>query len=449
MKSIFSAKGKIHKASSPGRLDVMGGVADYSGSLLLQMPIRERVNVRLQKREDGWIRIVTKVDGAPSEFGIHWNELDGLGNQQAGSLIRDKPGGQWATYILGCFILLSKEKKLNVTGATIEIDSEVPWGKGVSSSAALEISVMQAIADAWKLKFERYELPVLCQRVENEITGAACGLMDQLSVYFGKKSQLLPVICQPYAVEAPEKIPDPIRFYGIDSGVRHAVSGSSYAQVRVAAFMGYSIIALLEGASLNALIRAKETRQYDHLPFNGYLANIALSLFVHQYEHQLPEKLAGADFLRQYGVSIDSATSIDPTCIYHIRACVRHPVEENFRIRLFRQFLKLKKGTKETEREKLLGELMFQSHESYSRIGLGNERTDEIVHMVREAGFETGVFGARITGGGSGGTVCILTSGGKGKETIKEIHAACCARYGTGLYLFKGSSNGALTLKQN
>lgn len=372
-----------------------------------------------------------------------------MDNQQAGVLIRSKPGGQWASYILGCFILLFHEKKLKVTGAAIEIESEIPWGKGVSSSAALETAVMQAIAAAYNVKLKKYELPVFCQRVENEIAGAACGLMDQLSVYFGCKSKLLPIICQPCKVEEPEKVPEQIRFYGIDSGVWHAVSGSSYAQVRAAAFMGYTIIALQEGASLNALMRARETKQYDHLPFNGYLANITPSLFLQEYEQLLPENISGSDFLQQYGVSIDTATSIDPTAKYQIRACARHPVEENHRINLFRRLLKSEERNKDSEKAKLLGELMFQSHDSYSRIGLGNERTNAIVQLVREAGFDAGVYGARITGGGSGGTVCILTSGRKGRQAIKEIHAACSARYRAELYLFKGSSNGALTLKRN
>ncbi len=448
MKSLCSREEKIYSASSPGRLDVMGGVADYSGSLLLQMPIRERVNVKLQKRKDGWIHIHTKADGRDATFSIHWNELKHLDNQHAGQLIRSKPGGQWASYIVGCFVVLANEKRIEITGAAIIIESSIPWGKGVSSSAALEIAVMESLVAAYKLKLGKYELPVFCQRVENEITGAACGLMDQLSVCYGRKSRLLPIICQPCEVEEAEVIPDPIRFYGIDSGVRHAVSGSSYEQVRAAAFMGYSIIALLEGASPNALFRARETRQYHHLPFKGYLANISPSLFIQQYQQQLPETLSGADFLQQSGVSIDTATSIDPAAVYHIRACTKHPVNEDHRVRLFRQLLKLKAG-KNREREMLLGELMLQSHQSYSEIGLGNERTDEIVQMIRDAGAASGVYGARVTGGGSGGTVCILTAGKKGRQTIHEIHAACCARFGMDLYLFKGSSNGTLTLKKN
>ena len=448
MTTVFSAGGKIYHAACPGRLDVMGGVADYSGSLLLQMPVKERVKVKLQKRNDGWYHISTKVDGTAALFKISHSEWAGLSNRAAGNIIRSKPGGQWASYIMGCFIVLRNEQKANFSGATIEIDSEIPWGKGVSSSAALEVAVMKAIINAYQIKSGKYELPVWCQRVENEITGAACGLMDQLSVSYGRKARLLPVICQPCSVETPEIIPESIRFFGIDSGVRHAVSGSSYAEVRTAAFMGYSIIAHLEGASLNALERARATGMYRHLPFNGYLANITPSDFL-QYAQHLPEKISGADFIQQYGVSIDTATTIDPSVMYSIRACAQHPVEENYRIRIFRELLKLKQDKKENEREKLMGELMFQSHKSYTRIGLGNDRTDEIVQMVREAGPAAGVFGARITGGGSGGTVCILAAGKKGRQTVKEIHAVCCARYGTELYLFRGSSNGALTLKEN
>ena len=447
MKSLFSAEEKIYRSSSPGRLDVMGGVADYSGSLLLQMPIRERVEVALQKRNDGWLHVRTKMETGEANFSIHWNELQHLGSQEAGKLIRSKQQGQWASYIIGCVVMLSHEKKISIHGLSIEVESSIPWGKGVSSSAALETAVMQALADAFRVKMGKYELPVLCQRVENEITGAACGLMDQLSVYYGRKSKLLPIRCQPYTVEDAETIPDGIRFYGIDSGVRHAVSGSSYEQVRAAAFMGYTIIAMKEGTTLEGLKRARDTRQFDDLPYKGYLANISPSVFTHQFEKQLPEKIPGFLFLQQIGISIDTSTTIDPSAVYFVRACANHPVKENQRIRMFRQLLRIKDDNKKKEREQLLGELMFQSHQSYTDIGLGNERTDAIVQMVRDAGPSSGVYGARITGGGSGGTVCVLTSGNKGKQTLLEIHARCCEQFGMDLYLFKGSSNGALTLK--
>ena len=65
---------------------------------------------------------------------------------------------------------------------------------------------------------------------------------------------------------------------------------------------------------------------------------------------------------------------------------------------------------------------MMQSHESYSAVGLGNEYTDKIVEMIRDAGPGSGVFGARVSGGGNGGTVCILSYGKEGKNTVKDIY---------------------------
>ena len=93
--------------------------------------------------------------------------------------------------------------------------------------------------------------------------------------------------------------------------------------------------------------------------------------------------------------------------------------------------------------------LMMESHESYSAVGLGNEFTDKIVNLVREAGPANSVYGARVSGGGNGGTVCILSYGKEGKNSVKQIYA----RYKKEskkrkLFLFSGSSHGAYKLNQ-
>ena len=446
MKRIFSGKGTIYTSSSPGRLDVMGGVADYSGSLLLQMPIRERVTVKLQKRKDGILLCRTRIPENKKVVSVPLTTLRSTPYHQLKNIFTEED--QWACYVIGCFALLEKEKQLNTDGAVIDIESSVPWGKGVSSSAAVEVAVMNAISNAYKIPLNKTELPVLCQKVENEIAGAACGLMDQLTVYLGKKNRLLPIICQPHKVFDPVKIPADLFFAGIDSGVRHAVGGSSYADVRTAAFMGYTIIAMHEGASIEGLLSARNKKQYNHLPYKGYLANISPSVFLGQYESSLPEILKGAQFQDDYKLTIDTATEINPDKKYRVRACAFHPVMENFRIHLFQQLLLQQSDRKNKEDLVLMGELMYQSHAGYTNIGLGNETTDEIVSLVRDAGLSSGVFGARITGGGSGGTVCIFGDGRKGMKTVQGIHQLMQKRTGKQLNLFMGSSNGTLTLKK-
>jgi galactokinase len=447
MSEFFLVTADIYSASSPGRLDVMGGIADYSGSLLLQMTIAETTTVQLQKRNDGLLVIRTISKDDSKDFSIDLASLKDKTYEEAGNLIRTMPGGEWAAYVVGCFILMKSEKGLETKGASILITSDIPSGKGVSSSAALEVAVLNAICKAFNMQLGRTELPLLAQKTENLVVGAPCGLMDQLSVYLGEKNKLLPLVCQPHTVFDPVPVPDGITFIGIDSGIRHAVGSASYIDVRTAAFMGYTIIALKENATIEQLKYAKEHNDTTGLPFKGFLANISPSDFEKNYLHLLPKVISGKDFLNQYQVSIDPVTMIETQKQYKVRVCTSFPVYENLRVHDFKQLIQNFSNQDDKEASlRLLGKIMFQSHTGYTAAGLGNDRTDEIVEMVQKAGSLTGVYGARVTGGGSGGTVCVLCYGIRGTQTALNIYTQFKKKYGIPIYFFSGSSHGAVTL---
>ena len=97
------------------------------------------------------------------------------------------PESDWASYVYGCLAVLHKEKQVPLKGLDLVIQSAVPEGKGVSSSAALEVATLKALARFYGLDLDRTELPLLAQMAENLIVGAPCGLMDQLSTYLGRK----------------------------------------------------------------------------------------------------------------------------------------------------------------------------------------------------------------------------------------------------------------------
>ncbi|HEU4858886.1 MAG TPA: hypothetical protein VFT15_03580 [Chitinophagaceae bacterium] len=450
MNDFFSTEGKIISATAPGRMDVMGGISDYSGSLLLQMPIKQTTTVSIQKRTDGAFHFRTQISKKKTaDFTIHVSAIKDRPLTAGGKIIKSVIGGDWAVYVLGCFLVLAKEKKVDLTGANVIIKSDVPWGKGVSSSAALEVATMNALNQLYKLSLEKEELAVLAQMAENRVAGAPCGLMDQLSSHLGKKNKLLPLICQPHQVDKPISIPRGIHFSGIDSGVRHAVSGASYSDVRIAAFMSYTIIALNEGASVEGLDEARTSGKWNKLPYKGFLANIPVSVFEKKYISLLPAEISGKDFLAQYKSSIDTVTQIDEDKIYKPRVCGSHPVYENARVNEFKDLLKGFKKQDDRQRAlKQMGSLMLQSHESYSLVGLGNEFTDKIIELVEDAGPDSGVFGARVSGGGNGGTVCVLSYGKEGKEAVKEIYLKYTQIKKQKLYFFSGSSHGAFTLNQ-
>ena len=422
----------------------MGGIADYSGSLLLQMPIAELTTVQLQKGSGEIFRASTDTDEKQQSFEIDLRLLQGKNYQESGAMIRSLPGGNWASYILGCYLVLEKEKGLLFRGDNLTVSSHVPPGKGVSSSAAIEVAVMHAIQKAYGISMPPVELAVLAQKVENLVVGAACGLMDQLSVNLGKKDCLLPLICQPHEVMDPIPVPDEFCFMGIDSGVRHAIGGASYGDVRAAAFMAYSVFLIEMGIDPSRIAEARQSGQWEGLPFRGFLGNIPLHVFEKDFAGLIPERMSGESFIENYGYSIDPVTNIEPGKNYALRAAALHPVRENFRVGLFMKYIQEYAGS--TNREmtlRAMGELMMDSHLGYTSLGLGESMTDEILKMLRLKGPAKGVYGGRISGGGSGGTVVILADKSKGVHTVKGIHQFMQDKTGKELYLFSGSSEGA------
>jgi len=431
------------KGSAPGRLDVMGGVSDYSGALVLQMPLQEKTEVCLEETGNNLVQINTFQKGKLfGKFEAEWSDLQKLIflPEQFRKKVKSIDGGNWAIYPLACIAVLIQERKISVSSLIIEFNSNVPLGKGVSSSAAIEVATIRAIGQWKNLRFEGTELAILAQKAENIYVGAPCGLMDQLASCFGETKKLLPILCQPDKISEAITIPDGMEFFGIDSGIKHQVTGASYGDVRTASAMGYSIIANHLGISASELKECKINNAKSKLPFKGYLANICLSEFFTNFYSLIPERISAKDFIENYKETIDPLATIDPNIEYKTRICTWHPVAENNRTNTFKLLLQYANIEKEKSIKNQIyaqmGELMFQSHASYSACGLGHSNTDRLVEMVRER-LGQGVYGAKITGGGSGGTVCLLAEGELGLQTVNQIHQKYMEETGKEVLLIK------------
>ena len=268
--------------SAPGRLDLLGGVADYAGALVLETPTRCR----------------TTVTATPADaLVVGPARLDVDGSMDAAALA-DFP--RWTHYLLGVAIVLVRHGVIEPPRVELTVESDVPVSVGVSSSAALEVATARALgADLDPLR-----LALLCQEAENHLVGAPCGVMDQVAASMGVPGELLPILCRPASVRA--SVPLVGReVVGWPTGAEHDVSGVPYRRARAAAFMGRR---MLDG--------------------DGWISELV-------DVDGLPEALTGAEFLDRWGDHGDDVTTVDPGEMYPVRAATLFGVEEHRRSEAF------------------------------------------------------------------------------------------------------------------
>ena len=465
---IFREGGEIHVARAPGRLDVMGGIGDYSGCLVLETTIDKSTWVAVQERPDRRVCVCSAPaarEGMAELADFHLDELFPHGRplryDKARKLLNRDAQTCWSAYIIGALIVLAREGIVPCwkNGVSIAVWGDVPFGGGVSSSASVEMATLLALASLSGIRIGGPDISALRfaaigQILENRIAGAPCGIMDQVTVTLGREGALLPILCRPAAVEEALLIPKEVALVGIDSHVKHSIGGSRYTDTRVATFMGHRI--------LSELIEKRNG--------NFYLAEIDPDVWKSQLRRHVPQQITGKAFLRRYEKTFDRVTNVDPDKTYLVRSRTEHPIYEQRRVEMYCDLLREHSRTRNTSAgpknartghcaskahqdgtfgsrlDYLVraGELMYASHWWYGkRCGLGCAETDLLVRLARECGPEKGIYGAKISGGGSGGTVALLIDR-RAKSIVKDIANCYAAQTGHTPRLFMSGSPGGI-----
>jgi L-arabinokinase len=434
----FFNSGEVWVARVPARLDVMGGIADYSGANVCEAVLGRGMLMALQPRTDRTLRIRTIQTGKrslPVETRIpldYFTSGDGLGNYgEIRSLCQANPLVSWAAYIGGCIFTLLKEESVKMPfGFSMLLLSAVPMNVGIGSSAAVEIGTLTCLNAYLGLALDAPRIARLGQMAENHVVGAPCGIMDQIAITSGRRGKLTHILCRPGKVMGEVEIPAGTGFVGINSMVRHSVSGNPYSDTRIGAFVGKKII---------NDIRARTGRA----PLD-YLTELSSEELRTQYLPEIPDAILGSEFLATHKTHDDSVTTIQPDATYRIAGPTRHPVEENERVLKFMESLK---AANDGDEKALItaGEMMYAAHESYrDNCQLSVEEVDFLVEAVRKRGLACGLYGAKITGGGTGGTVAVFGRLDALKEQIPQIAVEYSRRVGAMPDIFEGTSPGAI-----
>jgi galactokinase len=236
--------------SAPGRVNLIGEHTDYNEGFVLPFAINRRTVLALRARDDRRLRVA-------SAFADEVVEID------LDELVPELLHG-WSAYPLGVAWALGQfgADLAAVPGVDVYLESTVPIGAGLSSSAAIESSMALALNDVWRLGFDRPTLAKVGQLAENRVVGAPTGIMDQSASLLGQKDAAVFLDCRSLDAEviALGFAEAGLELLIIDTGVSHDHATGGYADRRASCEKGAKALGVesLRDVSIDDLPRAKD-----------------------------------------------------------------------------------------------------------------------------------------------------------------------------------------------
>jgi galactokinase len=336
---------------SPGRVNLIGEHTDYNDGWVLPAALNLGTDVAARRRDDRLLRVAAVRLGERDEAPV-----DDL---------RPREGPEWTRYVRGPASLV-RAAGCDFPGADLLIDSDLPIGAGLSSSASVELGVAVALMTLGGCSMDPAALARLGQRVENEIVGVHSGIMDQLAIACGVAGHALLIDCRTLDID-PVPIPPDVRVLVLDSAVPRTLAASAYNQRR---------------AECESALRALRAVAPD----------------LRALRDVTPDLLAA------------ERGRLDPVDLRR----ARHVVTENRRV--LDGAAALRRGAVDE-----FGRLMDDSHASlrddYEVSG------PELDTLVSIASGTPGVLGARLTGAGFGGCAVALVTADRAGRAAEEIAA--------------------------
>jgi galactokinase len=240
--------------SAPGRVNLIGEHTDYNEGFVLPFAIDRRTQAAVGLRTDGVIRVTSTLDNSSVEFPLV--ELETA--RDAGKI------SGWSAYPVGVAWALGQHgaELALLAGVDIMIDSTVPVGAGLSSSAAIESAVALALNDLWNLGFSGEKLAQVGQLAENEVVGAPTGIMDQSASLLGKTDSAVFLDCRsldvtivPLGLAQAE-----LSILVMDTRVSHSHATGGYKERRASCEAGAAAMGVssLRDLTVSDLDRARE-----------------------------------------------------------------------------------------------------------------------------------------------------------------------------------------------
>jgi galactokinase len=346
---LFGAQPAVFRA--PGRVNLIGEHTDYNDGFVMPCAIGLSTCVAISPRTDQ--KLVLRSEQFPKQFEF---DLQNLPEHRV---------GDWCDYVLGIAIALQQAGH-RLRGANILVQSEIPIGAGLSSSAAIEVASALALLSLNGIDLPLTEIAKLCQRVENDFIGARVGIMDQLVSCYGKSDHALLLDCRSLQFEL-LRIADNVRMVICNTMVQHEHASGEYNRRRAECEEGVRLLS-------------------KHFPEIRALRDVSI------------------EQLKQHAENF-------PALIF--KRC-RHVIEEDDRVCVAADRLRAADLYG-------FGRLMRESHRSLRDSYEVSCR--ELNIMVEAAEGLPGFYGGRMTGGGFGGSTINLVDASAADAFAQQISA--------------------------
>jgi len=333
---------------SPGRVNIIGEHTDYNKGFVFPAAINKGIVAAIQKSElDFSTAYALDLDGK-----VEFN-LDKL---------KPLKEGRWENYVYGVVHEIQNKNKL-IGNFNLVFKGNIPSGAGMSSSAALENSIVFGLNELFDLELSKHDMILISQKAEHNFVGVKCGIMDQYASMFGLKNHALLLDCrtiesQPYEIDFKD-----YQLMLINTNVKHSLSDTEYNDRRFAC------------KSISKLLSVKALRDATEADLEKII-----------------DKVTPANYQKALYV-----------------------IQENSRT------LKAAKAIEYGDLE-TLGSLIYQSHN-----GLSNQykvSCHELDFLVDQAKANPNILGARMMGGGFGGCTINLIAKTQAEAFAEKVSKA-------------------------
>lgn len=230
---------------TPGRANLIGEHIDYNGGCVLPFALEIGISVGFKPRSDKYVRIYS------DKFDV-----------MVECTIDDIAANEWFDYALGSVIYANKAGFIE-GGADIAISTNLPYGAGLSSSAALTIGILKLARDCSKIEVSNTEIALLARRLENEFIGVPCGIMDQMAVSIARSGQAIAVNTKTLGFELID-LPEGYHMAVVHSGQYRRLAEGRYKTRKeecdaIKVHLGRDDICLMTDTEFESLLKLDDT----------------------------------------------------------------------------------------------------------------------------------------------------------------------------------------------